>query len=211
MKRLLSALALMSAVGAGAVHADKADRQIIALSEACDPDITEINRLPMHTDHFAFRAGEPFDKKLSANYLSLDGKWRFLYTPSRILRPDPAKVMSKDCDDSTWDSIAVPGVWELNGYGAPLYLNSGYPWSGRFESIPPNVPDDENAVGSYRRWVYIPAEWKGRDITAHFGSVTSNMSLWVNGQRVGYGEDSKLAQEFDLTPYIIPGRDNLIA
>lgn len=174
-----------------------------------DPGVNEINRLPMHADFFAFRDGEEHVKSASANYLPLDGTWRFLYVADRNLRPG-AEVASKDYDDSAWGFIRVPGMWELHGYGEPIYVNNGYPWRGNFTSNPPLTPDRENAVGTYRRRVSVPAEWKGKDITAHFGSATSNMSLWVNGHHVGYGEDSKLAQEYDVTPYIIPGRENLI-
>ncbi len=107
--------------------------------------------------------------------------------------------------------MQVPGVWELNGYGDPLYVNIGYAWRNDYENNPPIVPTDKNHVGSYRRTFTIPADWAGKDIIAHFGSVTSNIYLWVNGKFVGYGEDSKLEQEFDLTPYLVPGKENLIA
>ena len=106
--------------------------------------------------------------------------------------------------------MPVPGLWELNGYGDPVYLNVGYAWRGWFKNDPPHVPIEQNHVGSYRRTVDIPAAWAGRQIVAHFGSVTSNIYLWVNGRYVGYSEDSKLEAEFDLTPYVKPGR-NLIA
>lgn len=114
-------------------------------------------------------------------------------------------------NDRGWDDIQVPAVWELNGYGDPIYVNVGYPWRNSFKNNPPQVPTENNHVGSYRKIVRIPADWKGKDIIAHFGSVTSNIYLWVNGRFVGYGEDSKLENEFDLTPYLKPGQDNLIA
>ena len=95
--------------------------------------------------------------------------------------------------------MPVPGLWEVNGYGDPLYVNTGYAWREQFSNNPPEVPVEENHVGSYRREIEIPASWKGRQIIAHFGSVTSNLSLWVNGSFVGYSEDSKLEAEFDIT------------
>lgn len=174
-----------------------------------DPEVNEINRLPMHASFFAYRAGEQGDKTLSANYLPLDGTWRFHFSPDRTGRPGD-EVAATGYDDSSWGFIQVPGMWELSGYGEPMYLNVGYPWRGNFENNPPVTPDKENAVGTYRRHVTVPADWKGKDIIAHFGSATSNLTVWVNGRKVGYGEDSKLAQEYDLTPYIIPGRDNVI-
>jgi len=174
-----------------------------------DPEVNEINRMPMRASYFAFRSGEQGDKTNSANYLPLDGTWRFHFATDRTGRPAD-KVAATSYDDSSWGYIQVPGMWELSGYGQPMYLNVGYPWRGNFENNPPLTPDKENAVGTYRRHITVPARWKGKDIIAHFGSATSNLTLWVNGRKVGYGEDSKLAQEFDVTPYIIPGRDNVI-
>ncbi len=97
-------------------------------------------------------------------------------------------------------------MWELNGYGDPIYVNNGYAWRNHFENNPPQVPEKDNHVGTYRKEIEIPADWKGKDVIAHFGSATSNISLWVNGKYVGYGEDSKLENEFDITPYIRPDR-----
>ena len=93
----------------------------------------------------------------------------------------------------------------------PIYVNIGYAWRNQFENNPPYVPTENNHVGSYRKEITVPASWKGKDIIAHFGSVTSNMYLWVNGKYVGYSEDSKLEAEFYLTPYLKPGQKNLIA
>ena len=104
--------------------------------------------------------------------------------------------------------MPVPGVWELNGYGDPLYVNVGYAWREQFKNNPPEVPTVNNHVGSYRREIMVPASWNGKEIIAHFGSVTSNMYLWVNGKYVGYSEDSKLEAEFNLTPYLKPGQKN---
>lgn len=176
-----------------------------------DPQVTEINRVPMRASYFAYRDGENTGRSASsANYLDLSGTWRFNYVPDRSGRPGE-EVFAKTYDDSAWGFIQVPGMWELSGYGEPMYLNIGYPWRGNFKNNPPVTPDKENAVGTYRTWVMIPADWKGKDIMAHFGSATSNLALWVNGKRVGYGEDSKLAQEYDITRYVVPGKENLIA
>ena len=106
--------------------------------------------------------------------------------------------------------MPVPGIWELNGYGDPVYTNKPYPWYKFFEVKPPLVPHEQNYTGLYRRTVRVPADWKGRDAFIHIGSATSNVTLWVNGREVGYSEDSKLEAEFDVTRYITPGRDNLI-
>ncbi len=114
-------------------------------------------------------------------------------------------------NDAGWDEMKVPAVWELNGYGDPLYLNAGYAWKEQFKNNPPEVPIQNNHVGSYRREITVPASWNGKEIFAHFGSVTSNIYLWVNGRYVGYSEDSKLEAEFNLTSYLKPGQKNLIA
>lgn len=106
--------------------------------------------------------------------------------------------------------MPVPGLWELNGYGDPQYLNIGYAWREQFENNPPYVPIKENHVGSYRREIEIPASWSDKQVIARFGSVTSNIYLWVNGRFVGYSEDSKLECEFDITRFVKPGK-NLFA
>lgn len=180
-----------------------------ATPEWLDPQVNSINRYPMHTDYFAFESVEAAsaDKANSANFLSLDGKWKFRWVA------DADKVVNDGFEKpaynaSDWGTISVPGVWELNGYGDPIYVNTGYAWRGHFKNNPPEVPEKDNHVGVYRRNITVPAEWKGKDVIAHFGSATSNITLWVNGKKVGYGEDSKLAQEFDVTKYLIPGKEN---
>ena len=145
-----------------------------------DPAVNEINRLPMRS---TLDAGER---------LSLDGIWR------------------ADYDDSAWATIPVPGMWELYGWGDPIYVNVGYAWRGNFRNDPPHVPDAENHVGSYRRTFEVPADWAGKDIFLSIGSATSNVYVWINGRFVGYSEDSKLAAQFDVTKFVKPG-ENLIA
>ena len=176
-----------------------------------DPQVNEVNRAPMHTSYFAYESADKagLGKDASKNFMSLDGKWRFKWVRDRNERP--VDFWKKGYDVSGWDLIDVPGNWELLGYGDPVYLNVGYAWRGNFDNNPPIVPDKNNHVGSYRRTFVVPADWKGKDVIAHFGSATSNISVWVNGRYVGYGEDSKLENEFDITKYIIPGKENDIA
>ena len=177
-----------------------------------NPEINAVNRAPMHTNYFAYESAETAGKGLkenSANFLSLNGTWKFNWVKDADMRP--TDFWQIGFNDKGWDDFQVPAVWELNGYGNPLYLNIGYAWSNHFKNNPPEVPVEDNHVGSYRREIVVPASWKGKDIIAHFGSVTSNMYLWVNGKYVGYSEDSKLEAEFDLTPYLKPGQKNLIA
>lgn len=175
-----------------------------------DPNVTGINRLPMRANYFAFQKGEealrPSD---SRNYLTLDGIWKFNWV--RNLDERPRDFFRPDYNDKSWGKMPVPGIWELNGYGDPLYSNQEYAWHNQFKNNPPYVPVENNHVGSYRRWITVPSDWAGKKIIAHFGSVTSNIQLYVNGKYVGYSEDSKLEAEFDLTPFLTPGKKNLIA
>ena len=176
-----------------------------------DPNVNAINRAAMHTNYFAYESEQAALKGcrlVSDNYMTLNGTWKFNWVQNADQRPtDFYKV---DFNDKGWDNIQVPGVWELNGYGDPIYVNVGYPWRSQYKNNPPYVPTVNNHVGTYRKEIELPADWKGRQIMAHFGSVTSNMYLGVNGKFVGYSEDSKLEAEFDLTKYLRPGK-NIIA
>lgn len=180
-----------------------------------DLQVNDINRFPLHTDFFAFENGEVgnngsslFDKQKSKNFLSLNGTWKFKWVENADQRP--TDFYKTDLDDSKWGTIPVPGNWEVNGYGDPEYVNMGFAWRDHFDQQPPAVPTKDNHVGSYRRTITIPSDWNGKQVIAHFGSVTSNIYLYVNGQFAGYAEDSKIAAEFDITPYIKKG-ENLIA
>lgn len=176
-----------------------------------DAGKNEINRLPMHTNFFPY-ADEASAlsgvKEDSDNYMTLNGTWKFFWVKDADMRPDDFYRL--DFNDRGWDDMEVPALWELKGYGDPVYVNTGYPWEYQFENNPPEVPVVNNHVGSYRKEIMIPKEWQGKEVIAHFGSVTSNMYLWVNEKFVGYSEDSKLEAEFDLTKYLRPGK-NLIA
>ncbi|WP_348798845.1 glycoside hydrolase family 2 TIM barrel-domain containing protein [Flavobacterium adhaerens] len=177
-----------------------------------NPRVNAINRTSMHTNYFAYEnldLAKKNSKTESNNYMTLNGSWKFNWVRNANSRP--TDFWKTGFNDKGWSNIAVPALWELNGYGDPVYVSAGYAWSNFFKNDPPNVPLDDNYVGSYRREIVVPANWKGKDIIAHFGSVTSNMYLWVNGKYVGYSEDSKLEAEFDLTPYLKPGQKNLIA
>ena len=180
-----------------------------------DLQVNEINRLPLHTLHFAYdpndfpgTGAEYLDKKQSMNYMSLDGTWKFNWLANADQRP--TDFYKTDLDDSKWKNIQMPGNWEMLGYGQPEYVNVGFAWRGHFNQQPPAVPTKDNHVGSYRREINIPANWDGKRVIAHFGSVTSNIYLYVNGQFAGYAEDSKVAAEFDITPFLKKGK-NLIA
>ena len=215
---LTLALASLSMVSWGAQKKAKtpvAQTQQPTFTEWHDLQVNELNRFPMHTDFFTYGADEipaqvagAWNKEQSKNFLSLDGTWKFKWVEHADQRP--TDFYKTDLDDSQWGTIPMPGNWEMNGYGQPEYVNSGFAWSGHFDQQPPAVPTKDNHVGSYRRMINIPADWSGKQVIAHFGSVTSNIYLYVNGKFVGYAEDSKVAAEFDITPYLKKG-DNLIA
>ncbi len=184
----------------------------IELIDKCwhDLSINEINRFPMHTDFFVFdHANEALENDMtkSHNFLSLHGDWKFNWVENADQRP--TDCFSVDYDDSQWKTMPVPGIWELNGYGDPEYVNVGFAWRGHFNQQAPNVPIKDNHVGTYRRTINIPTDWTGKQVVAHFGSVTSCIFLYVNGRFVGYSEDSKVATEFDITDYVKAG-DNQI-
>ncbi|WP_455672280.1 glycoside hydrolase family 2 TIM barrel-domain containing protein [Phocaeicola sp.] len=200
-KQLMTGLFIVLAIAASAQS-----------NEWRNPQINAVNRAPMHTNYFAFEnadAAKKGMKETSANYMTLNGTWKFNWVKDADARP--MDFWKTTFNDKGWDDMQVPAVWELNGYGDPIYVNVGYPWRNQFKNNPPEVPTENNHVGSYRREIVVPASWNGKDIIAHFGSVTSNIYLWVNGRYVGYSEDSKLEAEFDLTPYLKPGQKNLIA
>ena len=148
-------------------------------------------------------------KARSERYLSLEGKWKFNF--SKDHDKAPRDFYSLKYDDSQWTDFPVPGILELNGYGDAIYSNNGYLWRTQFRPEPPFVEERNNYTGSYRKMVTVPADWKGERIYLHVGSATSNLMVWVNGKFVGYSEDSKVSAEFDLTKYLTPGKENLIA
>lgn len=205
MKRLfLCAFALV--MGASAMAADDPKWQ--------DPNVFEENRLPMRSTFIVAPTAEQapgvHDFTASPLYKSIGGLWKFYWTENAT-DPQPKDFFAQDFDDSAWKSMPVPGMWEMNGFGDPLYSNDGYAWQNFYKKNPPYVPTERNAVGSYRKTFEVPAEWKGKQIYIHIGSATSNVSLWINGEYVGYSEDSKLEAEFEITKYVKAGKDNLFA
>ena len=163
-----------------------------------DLNVNEVNRYPVHTDVMPS----------TSEKLSLEGTWKFKGVKNADERP--TDFFNVNYDDSSWGTMPVPGCWEFNGFGEPVYVNVGFGWRGHFWNNPPEVPVKDNHVGSYRKTISVPAGWKGKQVIIHFGSVTSNIYLWVNGKYVGYSEDAKIAAEFDITKFVKPG-DNLIA
>lgn len=174
-------------------------------------NINQQNREPRRANFFAFEnleKAQSFDKKKSANYLSMEGMWKFNFVKDHNKRP--ANFFALKYDDSQWKDFPVPGLFELNGYGDATYKNIGYAWATQFDPNPPYISELNNYTGSYRRTFELPKNWKGKDVYFHVGSATSNLTLWVNGKYVEYSEDSKVAAEFNISKYLKPGK-NLIA
>ena len=164
-----------------------------------DPAVFGRNRLPMVSSFVT-------DQQKT---ISLEGMWSFNFCESPSARTRGFEAVG--FDDSSWGEIPVPGLWELCGYGDPMYLNIGYPWRGHYTNNPPIVPEEKNYVGQYRKKVFIDSDWKGKQICICIGSATSNLRVWVNGKEVGYSQDSKLEARFDITKYVKTGAENTIA
>ena len=162
-----------------------------------DPEVVQVNREPM-TATF----------ETDGLKLSLSGVWKFNWNETADARPmDFFKV---GYEDAQWGTMPVPGMWELNGYGDPVYKNVGYAWCGHYENNPPIPASEHNYVGQYRRSFVLGDDWSGKDVFLHIGSATSNVRVWLNGKEVGYSEDSKLEARFNITKYVKTG-ENLIA
>lgn len=176
-----------------------------------DPGVNAINRATTRAAYFAYPSAEEAQagiKEEASNFMSLNGCWKFNWVKDLTDRPE--HFYRLDFEDRHWVDFPVPGLWELNGYGDPVYKNVGYAWANQFSPEPPKIETENNHVGSYRKTVDLPSGWKGRKVFLHVGSATSNLYVWVNGKFVGYSEDSKMAAEFDITKYVQPGK-NLIA
>ena len=162
-----------------------------------DPNVFQENRLPMRATFVSSQQ----------QTLSLNGLWKFYFNPTVEGRLKSFEAVGYD--DSAWGEIPVPGLWDLNGYCDPLYVNNGYPWSGHYKNNPPYPALEHNYVGQYRRTFSIDKSWIGKQICLNIGSATSNVRVWVNGKMVGYSEDSKLEARFDLTKYVHAGENTI--
>jgi beta-galactosidase len=171
-----------------------------------NPAISDINREPSRASFISYgteNAAIAGNHEGSEFYQSLNGKWSFCYSKNPGVRP--FYFFKDDYDIRDWDLIEVPSNWEMLGYGIPVYVDGGY----AFKPNPPLIPNDDNPVGSYRREFHIPPLWKGREVFLHFGAVSSAYYVWINGERVGYSEDSKTPSDFNVTKYIRSGKNTL--
>lgn len=202
---------------------DTGDKKYISLTTVpstrgiltVDETITEQNRLPMHTSYFVYADMNELkvnDWTKSVHYQSLNGQWKFKF----VEKPDdlPANSWMPGVDDKDWEAIKVPSNWEMNGFGFPIYCTQGYEYTYLMPNKSPNpplVPMQFNPTGMYRKEFTINPDWKGKQIILYVGAAKSNQIVWVNGKYVGYGTDSKLSSEFDITPYLNPTGKNLVA
>lgn len=170
-----------------------------------NPLVNQIGRMPAHAHFVPYTTEQDaLDRRTEkAERVSLNGIWTFKYSKNPANRP--AGFYEPGFRAKGWDRIEVPGSWELQGFDAPIYTDTRYP----FPADPPHIPADYNPVGSYLREFTLPQEWEGKDIILHFGGVESAFYCWVNGHFVGYSEDSRLPAEFRITPFLQKGKNKL--
>lgn len=166
-------------------------------------EIFEDNRLEPRASFFAFENESLSEKENSKRFISLNGDWKFHWVKNPNDRPKDFHHIAYD--DSDWNSIKVPGNWETQGFGNPIYLDERYPFTTKW----PNVPQDYNPVGTYRKIVNLDKEFLTEDIVLHFEAIKA-VYIYINGQYIGYSQGSKTSAEFDITKYLNKG-ENLIA
>ncbi|MCA9731913.1 DUF4981 domain-containing protein [candidate division KSB1 bacterium] len=177
-----------------------------AQNEWANPAINQVNTEPPHATFIPFpneKSAQTYDPVKSEYYKLLNGKWKFHWSKNPDTRP--VDFFKKGYDVTKWGEIPVPADWQMHGYGYPIYTNIKYP----YEKTPPYPPKDFNPVGSYKHNFEIPTSWDGKEIFIHFAGVNSAFYLWVNGEKVGYHEDSKTAAEFRITNFIQKGKNEL--
>ena len=173
--------------------------------------INEENREPMHASYFVFEneaLANQNNWRESKNYLDINGPWKFKYVDS----PNdlPKDFEKTDYNDKSWDNFKIPASWDVNGYGFPVYVNTSYDFDYLMAPNPPFVPTNYNPTGVYRKEITIDKSWEGKDIFLHIGTAKSNLTVWVNGVYVGYGEDGKLPSEFKLNKYVKTGKNSIV-
>ncbi|GIZ14474.1 glycoside hydrolase family 2 TIM barrel-domain containing protein [Capnocytophaga catalasegens] len=175
-----------------------------------NPSVQEINRLPMRSHYFPFENSEKAqskDYKSSNRYIDLNGKWKFLWKED--YKQLPQNFFNTTYNDTEWGDIEVPAIWEVNGYGVPIYVNPFYEFAMKNPN-PPDIPDSiAQPGGLYRKEFTIPSQWQNEKIYLHLGAVKSAFKLYINGKFVGVGKDSKLPSEFDITSYVTIGKNQI--
>lgn len=175
-----------------------------------DLNVFAVNRIPAHSDHRYYSSMEEAmhagDMKMRH---SLNGSWKFNYSVNPASRPEAFYRPDYSC--SGWDTIEVPGHIQLQGYGSPQYVNTQYPWDGHEELRPPAVSEQHNPVGSYVKSFAVPEHMKDKPVYISFQGVETAFYVWLNGQFIGYSEDSFTPAAFDLTPYVVHDGENKLA
>ena len=173
-----------------------------------NPEIFHVNRLPARASLARFDSEQDaLAGRESQNRLSLNGRWKVRFAPNPAKREQGFHKVDYDC--TAWDDINVPGNWQLQGYDYPQYTNVRYPWSERENICPPFAPTEYNPVGSYARTFCVPQSWMNQPVYLSFQGVESAFYVWINGDLVGYSEDSFTPAEFDVTPYVTEGENKI--
>lgn len=178
---------------------------MFTVDRLADPTFFEENRLPAHSDHVAFADAMEMAEGVSSLRRSLDGIWSFHY--ARNLAARPQGFEQPDYDVSGWETIRVPAHWQMEGHGVPQYTNQTYPWDGHEVVHPGQVPQRDNPVGSYVKDFILPQGWDNAILSLQ--GVESAVAVYLNGQYIGYSEDSFTPSDFDLTPYLKEGTNRL--
>ncbi|SFC95001.1 glycoside hydrolase family 2 TIM barrel-domain containing protein [Butyrivibrio sp. YAB3001] len=174
-----------------------------------NPEIFKDNVLPAHGDFVAYATEDELFEKVSSLRLSLNGLWKFHY--AKAYRNTVKGFEKEDYDCNFWDDIRVPAHMQMEGYDVPAYINVQYPWDGHEKIELGQVPEEFNPVGSYVKYFRLPDSWDGKEVHIVFEGVESGFALWLNGEYVGYSEDTFTPSEFDLTPYLKKGINKLAA
>lgn len=175
-----------------------------------NPEIFQVNRIEAHAELMPFHTVEEAlqgKKQKSKNYLSLNGTWKFSFAENPEKRNK--EFFQKAYDTSSWKDIKVPAHWQLQGYDYPQYTNKVYPWYGKENIKPPFAPTEYNPVGSYVTYFSVPDSWEDKPVYVNFQGVESAFYIWINGEFVGYSEDTFTPAEFDITPYLVKGENKL--
>lgn len=179
-----------------------------SISWLTDLNVFAVNRLPAHSDHLYYETKQEAQASTAMKLRhDLNGSWKFHYSINSKMRPEHFYHQNFDCIG--WDDIQVPGHIQLQGYGQPQYVNTMYPWDGHNDIRPPEIPQDHNPVGSYVKYFHVPENMQNRPVYISFQGVESAFYVWLNGEFVGYSEDSFTPSEFDLTPYLMEGENKL--
>ena len=172
-----------------------------------NPEVYQQNRLPAHSDHICCRTEQERSLERTTLRKCLNGVWKFHYAKSYAEAPQGFEADSYSCN--SWDDIRVPAHIQMEGYGAPHYTNTTYPWEGKEWIVSGEIPAEFNPTASYVTHFTVPEEWKGQRVIISLQGVESGFALWLNGSYIGYAEDSFDAAEFDLTAFLREGSNKL--